>query len=618
MLKLAQYTEGSEERLGQKEFWNEIHNQTKKYYKIAFIVSGEILTFVLSLNYSVIIKYNLYSSDSYQVNISYALLATVLMLLIYWKLAYIKQLPQKVIENISMTTGWTAFLFAIVVCYRLLLDTQRNYDHIFLALGKIIMIDWDKYREISYNIVLPIVCIISFFSVFIFLLKTCDLIKGFLSHLYKTADISEKRYFIISLLEGLSLICFFYSKTWAQWNTLDIVYQTDSNFVYNHYYPVFSLGYDFDWDIGNGGIRHPLTTLYTYPIYVIVKFISNLLYIIPNIQPLLYAIVQTIMLILTVIMLKRIINSNWIYLIFNLSFPFTFFTIFIEKYQMATFFLVMFVYTVVKKKEKSLQCYSLIAASGTMITSAWLGFFYGKRKRLATRLREYVEIIENFFAVLIGAGRIIYLINFPYLINHNFEMFNGKKILLGILSIFNTFGIGAVGTSNQLIINYTSISLTDLVETVPKLIGKICAFFNLLASCLMPVPYGVIFDGYTNIFYWSGVKNEINILGVVIFVTIFITVIRHRKEKAIQIFAAWILWGIVQFIIVGFAASCSPLFSLYFAWAVISLLIIGLKDILKRPIQKLLGYGSIAFIMICANLIHLQQLYTYMLEVAPV
>lgn len=602
----------------QKEFWNEIYNHTKKYYRIMFIISGEILTFVLSLNYSVDIKYNLYASDSYQVNITNALLAMILMLLIYWKLSYIKQFHQKVIGSISLNTGWTAFLFGIIVCYRLLLDTQKNFEHIFDALSQIILIDLEEYRNAIYNIILPIICIISFFSVFIFLVKVVELLKKFFLDLYRTADIGEKKYFIISLLEGISLICFFYSKTWAQWNTLDIVYQTDASFVYNHYYPVFSLGYDFDWDIGNGGIRHPLTTLYTFPIYAIVTFLSNLLYGIPNIQPLLYAVIQTIMMILTVIMLKRMIESNWIYLIFNISFPFLFFSIFIEKYQMATFFLVMFVYTIVKKKEKALQGYSLIAASGTMITSAWLGVFYGKRKRIATRLREYVEVIESFFAVLIGTGRITYLINFPYLLNHNFVMFNGRTILSGILNYLTPFGMCTVGATNQLIVNYTSISLRNVIETGSILLGKICAFFNLIASCLIPIPYGIIYDGYSDIFFWSGVKSEINLLGIALFIAIFITIIKHRKEKVVQIFTMWIIWGIIQFVVIGFAAACSPLFSLYFAWAVISLLMIGLKDVLKRPIQKLFGYGGIAFAMICANLIHLQQLYRYMLEVTPI
>ena len=163
----------------QKEFWNEIYNHTKKYYRIMFIISGEILTFVLSLNYSVDIKYNLYASDSYQVNITNALLAMILMLLIYWKLSYIKQFHQKVIGSISLNTGWTAFLFGIIVCYRLLLDTQKNFEHIFDALSQIILIDLEEYRNAIYNIILPIICIISFFSVFIFLVKVVELLKKF-------------------------------------------------------------------------------------------------------------------------------------------------------------------------------------------------------------------------------------------------------------------------------------------------------------------------------------------------------------------------------------------------------------------------------------------------------
>ena len=590
----------------QTEFWEYIFNRIRKLWNPLFMLSAVVVTYMLTLNYSVIIEYTYFDSTDYTVRPDFALLAAGLMLPVYWYAAYGKNIVRSTMKKMNAVTGWTAFAVACAVVYQLVTDTQVNFAHIYYALEEDFpKADPDSLLSSSYAW-LMIGCVVTSFAVFIFVAYAVKFLRELCIDLYRTADKSEKIYFVLALIGGVSLICFFYSRTSGQWSTVDWVYQTDSQLVYEHYYPVFSNGYEFDWDIGNGGIRHPLVTLYTYPIYVIVSFFTNILFWIPNIRPILYAVIQVIVMVLTVIMLKRMIKSNWIYLIFSVSFPFIFFTIFIEKYQLATFFAVMFAYSVVTRRKKEVQGYFLIAAGGMMITSAFLGFFYGTAKSFRNKLKGYGKVFGMFLLTLIGTGRIGYILNFVYLLDYNFQVFNGRKLFSQTIRL------------KPLVATCTIEIPKITAEAWALVVRKLCAFFNLIASCFVPIPYEIIPDWeMKDIFYWRSVTGELNILGIVIFVFMIVTIVRHRKDKTTQIFALWLLWMVIQIALIGFSAGCSPLFSLYFGWAVISLVMIGLKDILKTPAQQLFGYGVIAFVMLYSNYAHLQDLYLYMIEKTP-
>lgn len=603
----------------QDSFWTEIYNRTNKFYNLIFVLSATAMTWVLTLNYSVIIKYDYYNASDYQVNFFYAAAASIIMLPIYWYMAYKKDFVRSLLRTTTPGKGWGSFAYSVVLLYQLLQDSQDNFEHIVLELQRILpAVSWDSYRSLIYGAVLPGACALSFAGLFVFALKGANIVVEFLYELVSKADRREKLFFKIMFVACLSVICFFYARTHMQWSNLDLIYQTDCTFVYEHYYPVFSNGFAFDWDIGNGGIRHPLTTLFTYPIYIVAGFFSNLLFFIPNIRPLLYAVIQSVLLIITVILLKRIIKNEWIYLIFPLSFSFTFFVIFVEKYQLATFFVVAYVYYVVtyKGSKREMAEAGMVGAAGTMITSAWLGFFWGKEKTIKGRLKEYTGLLLRFLAVLVGTGRFYYLWGFGYLIDHNFLMFNGRKLFSGLLNLSPVSSFCAAVLPLGSLLN---IPLFDRnLEMIPMFVQKLCAFFNLLGSCFIPVPYTITKSPWDeNVFFWRSLKGEINVFGVVLFILMIIIFIRHRKEKPAQIFSMWILWAIIQFVVIGFSAGCSPLFALYFAWAAIPMLLIGMKDVLKTPLQQLCGYGALALVMLYTNFMHLHNLYVYMITEGP-
>lgn len=604
--------------MNQKGFWKEIYESTSRHYNWMFVVSALILTFIMTLNYSVVIEYEGYWATEYEVNIAYAVVSMLFMIPVYLYLTYKKKFVMQNMEKISPVKGWMAFIISLLVGRQLLVDTQANYTHVIDKLAEAFpAVAWENGMEIGYFKVVPVLCILTIFSCFVFCLSVINLLYFFYCEIVIRSDRTERIYFGISLLQCVMMIGFFYIRTNLQWSSLDRIYQTDSAFVCNNYYPVFSLGWSFDWDIGNGGIRHPLMTLYTYPLYLLASALADLFFFLPYVQVVWYAVIQSVLMILTVIMLKRLIKSNWIYLIFNLSFPFLFFTINVEKYQLSTFFLVMYVYSIVRGEGKrdEIKKYSLIAATGTMATSALLGVFYSKGKTVKEKLKGYAGLLAEFFVILIGTGRIHYIWNFAYLLDQNFVMFNGKSsgaslkaALAGIGSrMFMATGVLTAGLGGITIAN------GDL-EVIPMFAKRLCSFFNLLASCFVPVPYHTTENQFgISIFFWKSLQSELSVFGILVFAILIAVFVKHRKEKFVQMCSAWILWAFVQFGVIGFSASCSPLFSLYFGWAVIPMVLIGMKDVLRKPMHQLLGYGTLAFLMLYTNYVHLNDLYVFML-----
>ncbi len=558
-----------------QQYIKDAYYSIKKLLNVFFVFSAAIMSFIMTLNYSVFIEYNGTTGISYNVQPFFAVAAAIITLPLYLYLIIKKNFVESLEFDKSPCIFFVSGAEAVLLMYQMLQDTFKNMSSIMLS----IHLDSNLYQNFCYN-VLTLLCIVSVLALFIFSFYVNKLLFCFIKEYCQKADIYEKIFFGVGISICLSLICVFYTKSNALWSSLDLVYQTDSMLVYDHYYPVFTYGYDFDWDIGIGGIRHPLATFLLYPINLIVVFLSNMLFWIPNIRPILFALFQSIMLIITVITLKRIVKSNWVYFIFTASFPFLFFTIFIEKYQIAVLLIVMFVYVKLTDDRKELHDYFLIAASGMMITSAIYGLFCGNINKLKEKIIEYFRIFFLFILTLIGTGRINYLINFRYLLNQNSVMF--YKDL------------------------HTKISYAE----------RFNGFTNLIASSFIPVQYEVMGE-QGNQLYWPHLIDKINILGLLVFLFIIVTIFCMRKEKNVQLLSLWFIFAFVQFIITGFGSNCEPLFSLYFSWAIVALLIIGINHFVKKPILQVVLYGSLLCGMCYTNFTHITFLLQFLIEKAP-
>lgn len=543
---------------------------------ILLVFSGLSLTFILTLNFSVKIVYEGYTAMDYSVMPIYAIIAVGISLLIYVFFLRKTDLINRSIANATRLSYIVSVSLTFFTSLQIILDCQKNYTHILSSCPRFFLDE--VLNGYTYKGGLLLLSLLSSIALFFIVLYTSNMLIPFFQEFFSEVDKIEKYYFVAATIACCSLIMFFFTKSSAPWASLDLVYQTDTIFVTEHYYPVFSYGFDFDWDIGNGGIRHPIATLLTYPIYVVCSILAILLSYIPNIQPILYAIFQSEMLIFTAIVLKRITKSGWTLLLFSLSFPFVFFTIFIEKYQISVLLMVLFVYCVSRYKSTSLQKYFLFASSGMMLTSVVYGFFYGKERSFWKRIREYVSVAFAFLAVLVASGRIGYILNFTYLRTHNFEMF------------------------------------VDGGNEVHTLFNKFCGFTNLLTSSFIPVEYQV---NELN-FYWTDLVSNPNWLGLFILVLLITIVIINVKNRTVWLLFLWTAYSAVQELILGIGPGCDPLFSLYFTWPVISLVVIGINSVFKKYWSRALVYVPLFIVMFYLNVQHLVVLLNYITDKCPI
>ena len=554
---------------------------TQRGYKniidVLFTVSGVVFTFIMTLNYAVYIVYDGYTATGdYKVQFPYAVIAAIIILPVYFYLCKYRDFVFRTLEAASVYSFFFSAFVGIFISLQLIRDTERNLSHILWAIhysGDI------SSHDSIWSVGVWCACVLAALSIVVFVNYVVNLFLSWFLALFNRMDKYDKIYFSVTLFLSISLICFFHSKTTAVWNSLDLVYETDAIFIYDHYYSVFSFGLDFDWDIGCGGIRHPLATMITYPIYVVVSVVANLLFWIPNVQALLYAVVHSVLMILSAIMICKIVRNRWIYLFSALSFPFIFYSFFIEKYPIIVFFVVLYVYSTVKEKNEELQKYSLVAAGGMMITFALLGIFYGKGKRFRERLLEYNNAVMLFLLTMIGTGRIHYLLDIYRLLHQNSIMF--------IEDVTSGFTIE----------------------------DKFCGFTNLMASCLIPVAY----EETEWSFYWQHLTDRMNLFGLAVLFIVVYSCGRYIKNKKMIPFMFWIfVGGICQFFIIGCGTNAEPLFSLCFSWAVIPMLVLGIDQLVKKVKLRNAIYIGLLTVMFYMNYVHCQDLLAYLMREAPI
>lgn len=549
---------------------------------ILFLVSGLIFTFIMTLNFSVFIIYDGFQGIDYSIKPLYALLATLITLPVYWYLFIIMNILDRVFTNLNYKLIFVAAFLGAATCYRLYKDSIRNYEKI-IALCKV-ELSWHYYCVICALMIAITSLIITGMYLY-----GCKILADFWKPILYNLEKNEKRFILGMAIMAVLFIMVFYFNVSGQWDSLDLIYQTDCTFIYNHYYPVYSFGYDYDWDIGNGGIRHPLMTLYTFPIYIIVWCGSKILFWLPNSMAILYAAVDSILIILMGILVNRLCKNEWSMLLYAVSSPILFYIVFVEKYQLISFYLLMYVYSIVNDNSKDCERFLLISASGTMITSAFLGFLYGKEKQIKKRILEWFEIGLSFFATMIATGRIHYILDFRYLINQNYTMFHsGENSTISDVS-GSVFYILWRAVYNQ----------------------TICPVTNLVASCFVPIAHSI----HGQSIYWDGLTYKINLIGVLICALVIFAIAKYWNEKVVRVCGLWFIFSMIH--MVAFNAGAAPLFNLYYAWMFVVIVSFIAKDYIKTYMTKMFFYGGICGIILALNCEHMYELYCFLRLYTP-
>ncbi len=375
-------------------------------------------------------------------------------------------------------------------------------------------------------------------------------IKTWILNFIKELDKWDKKAYIITTIITSLVIIIAYAFNNKWFMSYDRVYSLDSGWIFKNLLPKATY-YD---------IRHPLLNVFTFPMWAIVQTFVKI-FMPGNLSNLIIAIIIQIInvqfLILIGLLLKKITNNKFVFILYIISFPTLLFTLFLEKYQLCTFFIVLYIYNVCNKKESNL---SLISAAGTMPTSCFIGIVeLIKSDRFINKLRQVAKIVILTILTFICLGR-------GHILQYGISEIKEKR---------NTF-------SNK---TYT-------------IIEKTIATSKIIPGSLIALPSKI--DNVKKTYLWDGLeKNNLAISTLLIFAILCIGIIKNRKELFGKITVAWMIFSAILFMILNWSTHQTPLFAIYFSWAIIPNFVEGLDFI----IEKIKGNSKLIYMILISFII---------------
>jgi len=508
--------------------------KNKVFINIIAMISLIVLTFVM----------NICSEKSYLVLDNY-LVPSIIISLGFGIFLIFKNFFVKTIEKKNKCVTLISLYLTLCTGYFLYESLDVNVTSL-----QNIFVNFNSNFEI-FNVILVIISLFSLFCGYKFTLDICYKI---FKKIYKDTTQKEKKTVLFIWLMLLLLNIIWYSFLDLNFIKDDVIYSVDSYYVLNHMFPSFSWALDF---------RHVLYCFFTFPLYAVFATLRICLPFPVQLYPIFVSSLNSAFIILTSLLLKKITKNKMIMYLYLLSFPSLFFSIIIEKFQLCTFFIVLFIYLRLnnKKADKELEDFALIGAVGTISTSVFLGFWSHQKEGLK-KIFSWTNIAVIFIGLSIVLGK------------------------LGVL--FSAFEYMEP-------LNYFPIK------------NRFFGLTEMLSSCFF-APYYVIKSSQ---FMWQNPASYLNLFGLIILILCIISFVINRKDKFAQISFYWLGFSIFLFIIMDWFCQEAPLFNLYFSWAIIGLVTLFIEKILKNEKLKNYTYILIMILMATINIIHLIKVYNF-------
>ena len=410
-----------------------------------------------------------------------------------------------------------------------------------------------KFSQIQ-NIILIFLGLL--FYILLLLIKIKEITKIFISKL----EPSDKKVFLIFSFIIILIISILYNYNFGFFVQYDKVYSMDSGFVLNSIYK--NLAY-YD-------VRHPLLNIPSSVIYFITK---SFLYLFTNSDTALAILIQIInaeLLLIIGFILKIITKNKMIFYLYMFSFPTMLFMIFLEKYQLCVFFIILYIFLLYIKKNGNL---AIALSAGCMPSSSFIGICeILKKDKVKKKIINIIKIIITTLVLIIILGKI-----------------------------------------NNLVNSYSDIieMKSKYVNTNISFLGRVISFMNLITSLIIALPSSVVKDK----FLWDNLTTNINYLSILILIISIIGFIKNRKDYFNKVFIAWLGFAFILFVFLKWSTNESPLFSLYFSWALIPLFIEGIDYITKRfKINRKITYIILFSIILIINISTLININHFLLK----
>lgn len=346
------------------------------------------------------------------------------------------------------------------------------------------------------------------------------------------ADFGKKEYLILGAVTIIFcvFVAFSFSKSVAFYGTQysgDSIYTSDSTQLVqkNVYLQLLHVEND---------LRQPLFAVVSIPFMGLAYLLSLILAPIPHASIICMGIAQMLLLLLTLLLLSKILQKGKeegqrFFLLSCLMYPSILFSVMMEQYIVAVFWLVLYLYALIIKKEKSDA--ALIASAGSLLTSAAIVVF-----------------------------------------SEETEKFDWKKYVMRILEIAGKGVFAIVFFCRMDVISTIFAKIESLKkfsgESVP-MTDRLLQYAAFVKSCFFAPEAGENWVNYNRMTWQLKEVESISWLGILLFVMAAAGFWIGKKQLLTKICGFWILHSLVILCVLGWGTIENGLilYALYYGWA---------------------------------------------------
>ena len=280
-------------------------------------------------------------------------------------------------------------------------------------------------------------------------------------------------------------------------------------------------------------IRQPLFGIFSLPFGITARAISKCCFFFRTQYEYesVLTIMQALLLAVSTILIARLLNikensKKYFYLLVSCSFPYILFTLLLEQYVIALFYLILAIYYFYKNPTKTNYFY--VAATGTLLTSGIIFPMITKFKSFKEWMNSAMKCFIAFFAAIVMGGQFSQISTF-------ISQFNW---------LFYSFAQG------------------------PLFMGKFYQYTAFVRGLFFP-NHGMVFNAYAIPNYQLPLFVSIDWIGVLILIACLVSFILNHKNKMAIVSMIWVIFSSVILLFAGWGTVENGLilYSLYFAWA---------------------------------------------------
>lgn len=398
---------------------------------------------------------------------------------------------------------------------------------------------------INYLEVAPWISIGSAWFVFSLLVIFYEYLKEILADVF--SDIDKKEWIIFG---GIALVYFVFlvftfSKSQAFYGTRysgDLIYTADSkSLVQGHVY-LQLLHPEND-------LRQPLFAVAATPFMGLAYLLSLILASVPYASSICLGTAQMLLQLFTLFMIMKLLKANkkdrmLFFILICLMYPSVLFSVMMEQYVVAVFWVVLFVYALVVKNKKDEV--ALIGATGSLLTSAALVIFSEGTKEFDWKkyVMRIVEIAgKGVFAMLLFCRTDV--------ISTIFDKINSLKEFSG--------------------------------ESVPMR-ERVLQYIYFVQSCFVAPKAGESWALYERASWQLDRVTGVSVAGLILIALAVMGFWKHRKQLLTKICGFWILHSLAILLILGWGTAENGLilYTFYYGWAFWILIYQGINHWLDK------------------------------------